>query len=223
MRSRAGARDIPCVLGGALVCGAWCLFAFAPSYAPPWQNVPRVASLSLTCTPAVRGVRCRLLAIFQDVSRSSQDITSEAVWLLSGVPGARISPMGVVDAPIHGDVTIEGLFGGRRARTQARLVGNGSGELLTAVHGRVYSETAEGLRTVARARVEVLDGQTAAISTMTREDGTYELTGLVPGEVTIRVTSIGFASAERSSVVLLGENCLSMLIEPLPPTVLSLM
>jgi hypothetical protein len=109
-------------------------------------------------------------------------------------------------------------FGGRKARTHVRLVRNESGQLLAAVRGRVYVETTAGLQTIARARVEVFDGHSATVSTMTHDDGTYELTGLVPGEVTIRVARIGYASVERSSVVDVGENRLSVVIERLPPT-----
>ena len=218
MTACASAQAVHCRLGGGLMFAMSCLVAaITAAGSSHSQNAPDVASLSLTCNPIERGVRCRLLALFQDVSRPSRDVTADAVWHLSGVSGAHISPTGAVDAPIDGDVMIASEFGGRKARAHVRLVRNESGQLLAAVRGRVYVETTAGLQTIAGARVEVFDGHRATVATMTREDGTYELTGLVPGSVTIRVARIGYASAERSSVVVVGENWLSVVIDRLPP------
>ena len=217
MTADSRVRHVRKTLTGALLGGISFLAVLAASGHAPVQDAPEVASLSLSCKPAEQGVRCRLLALFRDVSRSPRDITAEALWQLSGVAGVQISPVGAVDAPTDGDVTIEAHFRGLRARAHARLVRNHAGQLLARVHGRVYVETTGGLRAVPRARVEVVRGQNAGVSTMTRDDGGYELAGLVPGEVTIHAVMLGYAAVELSGAVEVGENCLNVLIDPLPP------
>jgi len=53
----------------------------------------------------------------------------------------------------------------------------------------------------------------------TEADGSDEF-GLMPGDVVIRATKLGYSSAEASLEMLPGENRLSLLIDPLPqPTI----
>jgi hypothetical protein len=170
-----------------------------------------IVSLSLTCAPAERGVHCRLQALSRDVRRSPRDVTSEALWICSGVSGAHISSSGTVDAPTNGDVVIEARFLSRQARVAVRLIRDRPGQLLATVRGSVYVETPDGLGSVARARVAVVDGPSAGMWTSTRDDGRFELVGVVPGEATIRVTKTGYESEDVSTTIGRGESHVNVL------------
>jgi hypothetical protein len=179
-----------------------------------------VASLNLTCSPASPGLRCRLLALFRDVSRPPRDVTSEASWRLSGVAGARISRGGAIDALEDGDVDIEALYGSRRVEARGRLRHDSPGQMLAALRGRVYLEINGRLQPAAQAYVEVVGGTNAGLSTTTRADGSYELVGLVAGDavdlvdVFLRATKAGCSPAEGSTQIHSGDNRLSLVLFP---------
>jgi hypothetical protein len=178
-----------------------------------------VASLSLSCIPAERGLHCRLLALFQDVKRSPRDVTAEATWRISGPAGAQVLPDGSVETRADGDGAIVAEFAGRYIQIPVRLVRDRPGLILATLRGTVYTETRSGLQPVAHARVEVVSGQTKGPCTTTRSDGSYELMGVVPGDVTIRATRLGFTIGEAAARIVVGDNRLSPVIELLPPVV----
>jgi hypothetical protein len=161
------------------------------------------------------------LALFRDVARTPRDVTAESSWRVSGVADAHISPTGTVDAPNAGDVTIEGRFQMREARVSVRLVPGRPGRVLATLRGTVYAETSSGLCPLAHARVELVRGPSAGISTTAGDDGTYEFTAVVPGQVTIRVSGIGFDSRETSAEMTSGENHLSVFVERIRPTAIA--
>jgi hypothetical protein len=162
-------------------------------------------------------VRCRLLALSRDVSRPALDVTARASWRVTGKAGAGISIDGAIDAPADGDVEIDGQFGGRHVGARARLTPGRPGQMLATVRGHVYAETQGILRPVAYARVEVVKGPCAGLSTTTRDDGSYEFVGLVTSMIAIRAVKIGHTAGEHSIQLYPGENRLSLLIEALPP------
>jgi len=177
-----------------------------------------VASLNLTCALAPRGVHCRLLALSRDVSRAPRDVTADASWHLSGVVGAQISADGGITVPADGDIELDAHYQSYRMQAWARLTRDGPGHMLAALRGRVYVERDGTLRPVAVARVEVVSGPSAGLVVTTADDGSYELVGLMPGDVVIRATKIGCTTAEGSTQIFPGVNRLSLLIEPVPPT-----
>ena len=179
-----------------------------------------VASLNLTCSPAATGLRCRVLALFRDVSRPPRDVTSEASWRLSGVAGAQISRDGAIDATEDGDVGIEALYGSRSVEGRGRLRHNSPGQMLAALRGRVYLEIGGRVQPAAQAYVEVVGGTNAGLSTTTGGDGSYELVGLVAGDaveavdVFLRATKAGCSPAEGSTQIHSGVNRLSLVLFP---------
>lgn len=202
-------------------CGAYARLAVAAAAAilascggAGSNNSQEVASVNLKCASALRGVHCQLLALFRDVSRPPRDVTTEASWRLSGVLGARISPTGVIDGTEGGDVEIHAEYQSHHVRARARLTRDGPGQMLAALRGRVYAETSGDIRPVADARVEVIGGASAGISTTTLGDGSYELIGLVPGDVVVRASRVGYASADGSCQIHPGDNRLSLVISP---------
>jgi len=185
------------------------------------SSVPEdVASLNLTCSPAAAGLRCRVLALFRDVSRPPRDVTSEASWRLSGVAGAQISRDGAIDAAADGDVGIEALYGSRRVEARGRLRRDSPGQMLAALRGRVYVEIDGRLQPAAHAYVEVVGGTNAGLSTTTQGDGSYELVGLVAGDavevvdIFLRATKAGCSPAEGSTQIHTGDNRLSLVLFP---------
>ena len=188
---------------------------FRDSYSPE-----EVASLNLTCSPAAAGLRCRLLALFRDVSRPPRDVTAQASWRLSGVAGAQISRDGAIDAVADGDVGIEALYGSRRVEARGRLRRASPGQMLAALRGRVYLEIDGRLQPAAQAHVEVVGGTNAGLSTTTHADGSYELVGLVAGDavevvdVFLRATKAGCSPAEGSTPIHSGDNRLSLVLFP---------
>jgi hypothetical protein len=182
------------------------------------HDAQEVASLRLACAPASRGLRCQLLALSRDVSRPPRDVTAEASWRLSGIKGTRISVDGVIDAPADGDVEIDAQYAAHGVQARARLARDHPGQMLAVLRGQVYAENNRALRTVARVRVEVVGGPNAGLATTTLEDGSYELTGVVAGDIVIRATRIGYTSAEGSTQLHPGDNRLSLVMEVEPPS-----
>ncbi len=182
---------------------------------------PDVASLSLTCTPTSRGVQCRLVALARDVSQSPRDVTAEASWQLAGLAGAETSAEGVVEAPTDGDLEVGAQFQWHRAHVRVRLARGHPGQVLGTLRGRVYAETDGILHPMARVRVVLVDGPSSGLSTTTLEDGSYEFVGVVPGDVVVRATKIGYTAADGSTQLSPGDNRLSLLIEALPPNAAS--
>ena len=178
------------------------------------QSGDDTASIHLTCTPAVTGVRCQLLALSRDVRRSPIDITTLASWGLTGLVGARISGDGLIEALlVDGDVQITARFSGVRAMTCAHLTRDRPGRLLAIMHGHVYAEQNGTLIPVVQARVEVVAGPSAGRSTITREDGSYELVGITPGYVIVRASKSGYAAGDGSKELSPGDNWLSVRID----------
>jgi carboxypeptidase family protein len=203
--TRARRRSCVCVVAVLSACG---------HVDPP--DAHDVASLYLTCTPASRGVHCRLLALSRDASRPARDVTAKASWCVSGIVGARISDDGTVDAPASGDVEITAQFEGRCVEARIGLVRDRPGRMLATVRGHVYAETHGILRPIADARVEVVGGPSAGLATTTCDDGSFELAGVVPGKIDIRAAKIGYDAGESSTQLHPGDNRLSVLIDALP-------
>ena len=68
-------------------------------------------------------------------------------------------------------------------------------QISVTLSGRVSDQSGGS---IAFATVMLVDGQHTVKETATREDGTYQVTGLPPGHYRIRVTAKGFASKESS-------------------------
>jgi hypothetical protein len=206
-RCSAGRAALVALLGISLACDG----------GRPHQP-DEVAFVQLTCRPASQGVRCQLLALFRDVRRTPQDVTALASWQLIGdVARARISPRGVIEASQTGDVTIDTHYLSHSAHAVVRLVGDQPGQILATVRGRVYAEAAGVLWPVARARVEILNGPSVGRWTTTDGDGSYELMGVVPGDLVIRVTKVGYCAGDQSAQIEPGDNRRSLLLQLVLP------
>jgi hypothetical protein len=171
-----------------------------------------VASVRLTCRPIVRGVQCQLLALSTDVSQAPRDVTSEASWHLSGVAGAHLSSMGIVEAGREGDVGIDVDYQSRTAHRMVRLSRTGPGQLLTILRGRAFAEHSGSLQPVAGVRLEVASGPDAGRSATTERDGGYELAGLVPGTLELRATKPGYEPNELTVSIEPGDAHVSVLM-----------
>ena len=73
---------------------------------------------------------------------------------------------------------------------------DGPGQMLAALRGLVYVERDGTLRPVAHSHVEVVGGPDAGLSTTTLWDGSYVFVGLVPGDVVIRATKVGYRGTD---------------------------
>jgi hypothetical protein len=161
------------------------------------------------------------LALFRDVSRAPHDVTPEASWRVFGIAGAQMSADGTIEAPANGDPRINAQYASHRAQAEVRLARDRPGEMLAAVRGQVYAERDGTLRPVDHAHVEVVAGPSAGLSTTTLEDGSYEFVGVVPVDIVVRATKIGYSAAEGSTPLHPGDNRLSLLIEIVSQTAVS--
>jgi hypothetical protein len=164
------------------------------------------------CRPAEQGVRCQLLALFRDVSQPPRDVTAEASWRVSGAGGAKVSAVGLIAAAEDGEVEIRGEYGWHSASARARLKRGRPGQLLGTLRGRVYIQAESELKPVGQVRVEIVSGPAAGTWTTTRDDGSYELVGLEPGDFLLRATKIGYADADGLAPIHPGDNRVSLLI-----------
>jgi hypothetical protein len=177
-----------------------------------------VASLNLACRPVSSdGVECRLLALSPDVARRPRDVTTSASWHVTGPARLDLAPPGVVRAVGDGAVVIDTRYRSRTARLMVRLTPGHPAQFLATVRGAVYLHDRARLRPVANAHIEVVGGPNLGKRTTTRADGTYELPGLVPGDIVIRARKIPCAPTDLPARILPGDNRISVLLEvPLP-------
>jgi hypothetical protein len=173
-----------------------------------------IAAVRLTCEPIARGVQCRLLALSRDASQAPRDVTREAAWHLSGVPGARISSPGIVEAAGDlGDAEIVADYLSLSAHRVVRLSRTGPGQVLAVLSGRALTEDKGALRPVATVRLEVVSGPDTGKSVMTDRDGGYELAGLAPGKLELRATRPGYDVTNVSVSLEAGDARLTVLME----------
>jgi hypothetical protein len=176
------------------------------------QHAFPIASVRLMCQPVARSVQCRLLALSSDVSQMPRDVTSEASWRLSGIAGARVSAVGIIEAPCAGDVEIHADYQFHDAHGMVRLVRSGPGQLLAILRGRAFVDAGRSLRPLAGVRLEVLSGPDAGKLATTEGDGGFELAGLVPGTLELRATRPGYESAEVTVSIEPGDAHASVLL-----------
>jgi len=177
-----------------------------------------VASLSLACRAVVAGVQCRLLALSRDVTQSPRDVTAWASWHVGGGADLHLPPAGVIQATGDGDVVIETDYESKRARVVVRLTPSQPAQILATLRGVVYIYDRGRLRPVVDACVEVVSGPDLGKHTTTAADGTYELPTLLPGDLAIHITKIGFTPKNLSTQIQPGDNRLSPVISIEPPT-----
>jgi hypothetical protein len=163
-------------------------------------------------------VNCKLFALFREVSRAPHDVTDVASWQLMGdAAGARISPGGVIEATEDGNMEIDARYLSHRAHAVVRVARGRPGQVLAIVRGRVYVESDRVLRPVARVRIEISSGPSIGRWTTTEGDGSYELRGVVPGDLEIRATRAGYTVAHQPARIEPGDNLCSLLIGAVPP------
>jgi hypothetical protein len=182
-----------------------------------------VASLNLACRPASSdGVECRLLALSPDVARPPRDVTTWASWHVTGPARMDLVRPGVVRATGDGAVAIDTRYQSRTAHLMVRLTPGHPAQFLATVRGAVYLHDHGRLRPVANVRIEVVEGPNLGKQTTTRADGTYELPGLIPGDLVIRATKSPYAPRDLPERILPGDNRISVPLEIPPPLSLPL-
>jgi hypothetical protein len=169
-----------------------------------------VASLSLACRPVARGAQCELLALLRNGTLPPRDVTAWASWRVPSTAEMHLSPAGVMQATGVGDVVIDADYQSKTARAALRLTPDHPAQPLAIVRGAVYVSDRGRLRALANACVEVVSGPSLGKRTTTHGDGTYELPAVVPGEIAIRATKIGFVSTDLSVQIRPGDNRISM-------------
>jgi hypothetical protein len=177
-----------------------------------------VASLSLACRPVARGVQCQLLALSRNGTLAPRDVTAWASWHVAGAAEMHLSPVGVMQATGDGDVVIDTDYQSNTARVAVRLTPNHPAQLLATVRGAIYVSDRGRLRPLAHACVEVVSGPSSGKQTTTHGDGTYELPAVVPGDIVIRATKIGFVPTDLSAQIWPGDNRISVELAVEAPT-----
>jgi hypothetical protein len=155
-----------------------------------------------------------LLALSTDVSRPARDVTSIAIWTVSGTVGGTISPSGVVTAQVEGVVEVYARFEGQAATTRLYLWPSRPGQVLAAVRGHVYAEAAGDLHPISGATVEILNAIGAGPSTESDATGAYQFDAVTPGAVLVRASKAGYAPTDLSIDIYPGENHANLLVEP---------
>jgi hypothetical protein len=170
-----------------------------------------VASLNLACGPeSGDGVRCRLLALSRNVARPPRDVTSHASWHVTGAARTYLGPPGVLRATGDGEVVIDASYCSRTAQAIVRLTPDRPAQVLASVRGTVYVHDRGRLEPVVNALVEVVGGPNLGKQTITGGDGTYELSGLVPGDIVVRATKIPYGPTDQPARILPGDNRISV-------------
>jgi Carboxypeptidase regulatory-like domain len=170
-----------------------------------------VASLNLACQPIAQGVQCQLLALSRNGTLPPRDVTSLASWHMGGSAQMHLSSVGM-QVNGDGDTIIETNYQSKTARIWIRLTPNRPGQLLATVRGGVYASDRGRLNPLANARVEVVSGPSVGKQTTTRDDGSYELPAVVPGEIVIRAAKIGFVPTDLTAQIWPGDNRISLAI-----------
>jgi hypothetical protein len=177
-----------------------------------------VASLNLACHPVSRGAECHLLALFRNGTLPARDVTGWASWRAAGIAEMHLTPEGAVQLSGRGDVVIDTRFQSCTARTLVRLTPDQPAQLLATVRGAVYVSDRGRLTPMANARVEVVSGSSVGPQTTTHDDGSYELTPVVPGQLVIHSTKRGFVGTDLPVHIQPGDNRVSVVLFVEPRT-----
>jgi hypothetical protein len=170
-----------------------------------------LSSLSLACRPVAQGVQCQLFALLRNGTLAPRDVTAWASWHVAGRAQEHLSSVGM-QATGDGDVVIDANYQSKTERIWIRLTPNHPAQLLATIRGAVYVAARGRLSPLADARVEVLSGPSVGKQTTTHDDGSYELPAVVPGEIVIRATKIGFVPTDLTAQIWPGDNRISVAI-----------
>jgi hypothetical protein len=170
-----------------------------------------LASLSLACRPTAQGVQCQLLALSRNGTLAPRDVTTSASWHMAGSAQMHLSSVGM-QATGDGEVVIDANYQSKTARIWIRLTPNHPAQLLATIGGAVYVSDSGRLSPLANARVEVVSGPSVGKRTTTSDDGSYELPAVVPGEIVIRATKMGFVPADLTVQIWPGDNRISVAV-----------
>jgi hypothetical protein len=172
-----------------------------------------VAALQLACQPSAHGASCRLLALFHNATHPPRDVTGWAFWRVAGAVDLHLSAVGAMEASGMGDIVLDTRYQSHTIRTSMRLTPHRPAQLLAVVRGAVYVADRGRLTPAANAQVEVVSGPShGGGHTTTRDDGTYELVALAPGQVVIHPTKSGFVATDLSIEILPGINMISLVL-----------
>ena len=177
-----------------------------------------VASLDLACRPVSRGAECHLLALFRTGTLPARDVTGWASWRAAGIAEMHLTPVGALQLSGRGDVVIDTRYQSSTARALVRLTPDQPAQLLATLRGAVYVSERGRLTPMANARVEVVSGSNVGPQTTTHDDGTYELTPVVPGHLVIHATKRGFVGTDLPVHIQPGDNRASVVLFVEPRT-----
>jgi hypothetical protein len=179
-----------------------------------------VASVHVICAPVLDNLQCSPVALMSDVSRPVRTVTAEATWQLSPPNLARLVAPGTIRGAGEGDVDIDVSYQSKHAHVAARFSGDAPPVLLGMIHGRVFAPTERGLQPLAGVQLAVVDGANAGRLTSTGVDGGYELTHLVPEDLSLQATKLGYFPANTSAHLWAGDGTVSLTMRPLRRTTL---
>ena len=159
-----------------------------PSPAPPGETVIRwVNIVGPQIVPIGEATQFSLIAQLSD--GSTRDVTNEAYWKEGGL--LWLAGPGLVKGLESGETEITGVFAQRADSRHVTVLPPG--------RHRLVGEVTDGGAPVNGARVDVMSGVGAPMTTYT-DEGSYRLYGL-SGQIILRVTKAGYQTAIRTVVV----------------------
>jgi hypothetical protein len=177
----------------------------APSGPPPPAPPRPTTSVRIEGPASIApgaSAQYRLIATFDD--GTTGDVTSQAAWTSTNVSVLTASAGGSVRGTSRGEATLSGTYANRSTHVYVFVLEDGTYR----VTGRV-TESGGGLPD---ARVEVVAGTGAGLSTTTTSNGSYALYGLA-GQVQIQANLDGF-DRERRTIVVDGHTTADLTLRP---------
>lgn len=170
-----------------------CASPTSPDPRIPPAGTPPQQMLMHPCAYDDHIARCSVFAIWDDKSRTTRHITTEALWSSAAPQVVRVVSPGVLQAISPGEAQIDVLFSGARLPTRFRVLSVGPPWRVSTnaeYYIRVIDQNEHPLEGVS---VEIIAGGNAGIHAVSNPSGDAIFRGdIACGPITVRGTKAGY-------------------------------
>ena len=152
------------------------------------------SGLGLGCVLELDGYQCTARVV--GGNNNSRDVTGLATWSTSDTAMATVNSVGFVTVLKSGDVAVRAEYAGMAGFITMTVAPGGLRKDYRTLSGWVLDAQTDAK--LGGVRVDIVSGPNAGRTTVTGQEGAYQLYDLETGTFTVRFTKSGYLSTERS-------------------------
>jgi hypothetical protein len=186
-------RPIVAIGGTVLVAGIIGACGSSPTSSTP-PTTATVTSISVAGTAPTLGATTQFTATATLSNNTTQSVTSQATWQSSNTAIATVSTGGLVTGVSAGTADITATYQSVTGRV-SMTIGRPTGQTYT-ISGTVTDGTSSGV--LPNIDIQVTDSTGKMLSTRTGSTGTYTISGVASGTVSLTAAAISYESTTLS-------------------------